>query len=279
MGIHPVANPKVTCRELYGDDWFVAFDKEAGRVTQPGEGHKDDSLLNGVFALSGAAQSRLGSLRDWGLLHRLDKDTSGVVIIARTKEAYDGIRAQFEARKVEKTYLAVVRGRLQARAGTCRHSLREERRGEMKVSVLVQRGEECVTHWRVLASSGNLMVVACAIETGKLHQIRAHMAYLGAPVEGDAVYRSLLPPNTSRPHAIRARLAPSLRLHAWRIAFAHPSDGRRIEIEAPPPLPMVDSMNLASGSTSASGAPVNRALRRELDALGSSRWWVRTVAK
>ena len=136
----PIANPRIHCRELYQDGWFVALDKPAGVVTQPGAGHKSDSLLNGLFATDGATHERLGGDRDWGLLHRLDKDTSGVVLVARMKEAYDAIRTQFEERSIEKTYIAVCRGRLPQVRGTCRQSLNEVRRGDMKVSVPAQRG-------------------------------------------------------------------------------------------------------------------------------------------
>ncbi len=271
MPLPPVANSRIRCREIVGDETFVALDKDAGVVTQPGAGHKEDSLLNGLFALEGAVHERLGSDRDWGLLHRLDKDTSGIVLVARTKEGYDAIRAQFEERSIEKTYIAVCAGRLPSAEGVCRAPLNEVRRGEMKVSVPVQRGEACVTHWRTIGAANGRLVVACSIETGKLHQIRAHLAFLGAAIEGDSVYRPLLPPNTSASR--RGSAPPLLRLHAWRIAFAHPVTGNRVEIESPLPKAMVESMNLAGGSAPGASSTLHPRLADALSQLRSPTWW------
>ncbi len=270
MPAPPEANARVACEILFEDEALVALHKPAGQVTQPGAGHRDDSLMNGLFARDGATQTRLGDDRDWGLLHRLDRETSGVVLVARTKAAYDALRAQFEDRAVEKTYLAALRGRLPSDDGTCTMALKEVRRGDMKVSALVPRGDLCMTHWRVLARSRDRLAVACAIETGRLHQIRAHLAALGAPVEGDRVYRSLLPPNTS---ARRERdAAPTLFLHAWRIAFSHPTTGARIEIEAVVPARMVAALNESCGSP---GVALAGAIVRELPSVRGSRWWDR----
>ena len=271
MPLPPVANSKIRCREIVGDESFVALDKDAGVVTQPGVGHKEDSLLNGLFAVEGAVHERLGSDRDWGLLHRLDKDTSGIVLVARTKQAYDAIRAQFEVRSIEKTYIAVCGGRLPSAEGVCRAPLNEVRRGEMKVSVPVQRGEACVTHWRTIGAANGRLVVACAIETGKLHQIRAHLAFLGAAIEGDSVYRPLLPPNTSGSR--RGSAPPLLRLHAWRIAFAHPVTGKRIEIESPIPEAMAESMNRAAGKPLGIKGMLDGGLVNSLNQLRKPQWW------
>lgn len=249
----PKANLNIALALLYCDEAFLAVDKPAGLVTQPGAGHREDSMMNGLFATQRQALTRVGEKRDWGLLHRLDRETSGVVLVARSQDGYDKLRKAFEKRLISKTYLAVVCGRLPHAQGTCTAPLQEVRRGDMKVSVIAQRGEEAITHWRVLSKEGARALVAVAIESGRLHQIRAHMAYLGAPVEGDRVYRSLLPPNTSatapKPASGRAHPAPGqLRLHAWRVAFAHPFSGKPIEIEAPLPPAMVESARTCLGS-------------------------------
>ena len=272
----PTANAKVAISEIFSDDDVIALNKVAGMVTQPGIGHLSDSLMNGLFARERIALTRLGTERDYGLLHRLDRETSGVILVARTADAYDNIRRQFEARTIEKTYLAIVRGRLPSVDGCCRQSLSEVRRGDMKISVPSPRGETAVTHWRVLASSKEMALVACAIETGKLHQIRSHMAYLGAPVEGDRVYRSLLPPNTSAPPANQRHLPPSLRLHAWRIAFAHPQGEKRIEIEAPIPANMLE---LIAQCLSSKGLPSTQSMQRITGQVQGSNWWVKAKAK
>ena len=275
----PTANTKVLVSEIYSDEDVFALNKVAGMVTQPGIGHLNDSLMNGIFAKERIALTRLGTERDYGLLHRLDRETSGVILVARTADAYDKIRGQFEARTIEKTYLAIVRGRLPGVEGCCRQSLSEVRRGDMKISVPSPRGESAVTHWRVLAASKELAVVACAIETGKLHQIRSHMAYLGAPIEGDRVYRSLLPPNTSALPANQRHLPPTLRLHAWRIAFAHPKNGKRIEVEAPIPLNILELIGQCLSTQGAKGLPSIQAMQRITAQIEGAHWWTKTKVK
>jgi len=272
----PIANANIECVDVYSDSDLVALNKPSGRVTLPGIGHRDDSLMNGLFARERAVLMRLGSDRDWGLLHRLDRESSGVILVARTAQAYDGIRQQFENRTIEKTYLAIVRGRLPASEGVCRQPLSEVRRGDMKVSVPAPRGEIAVTHWRTLASSPELALVACAIETGKLHQIRAHFAHLGAPIEGDRVYRSLLPPNTSAPPANQRHLAPTLRLHAWRIGLIHPINGQRLDIEAPIPANMLELLGECLGGPSLKQAPLTPVVQRITAPVRTAAWWMKS---
>ena len=235
----PVANPDVTWELVREWPDLVCAMKPAGVVTQPGAGHADDALLNGLMCRYRARMERLGAARDWGLLHRLDRETSGCVLCALDAAAYDSVRAQFAARAVRKLYLAVVTGRLPSPAGRTDQPLEEVRRGDMKVSAIMRRGDPAITHWMTLATHATTSLVAVAIETGKLHQIRAHMAWLGAPVEGDRVYRPLLPPNTSKPPR---GAPPTLLLHAWRIAFALPSAGGTASAEAPIPARFMDAL-------------------------------------
>jgi len=269
----PVANPDIPCTVLLRDDALLAVEKAAGTVTLPGLGHARDSLLNGAFAVDGTALSTLGAQRDWGLLHRLDRETSGVVLLARTAAAYDSLRAQFEARSVAKTYLAIVRGRLPRTHGTCQEPLEEVRRGDLKISVPRRGGLAAVTHWRVIAAAGGTVLVACAIETGRLHQIRAHLAWLGAPVEGDRVYRALLPPNTSVARGVPS--APPLLLHAWRIGFLHPLQRRRVDVESPlPPTILAAAARCAEAGSDAAA----RARVEELLAPLRGDWWTKPAA-
>lgn len=217
---------------------IVCAMKPAGTVTQPGAGHRDDALLNGLMSRYRRRLERLGAARDWGLLHRLDRETSGCVLCALEPDAYDAVRAQFAARTVRKTYLAIARGKLPSPSGHTEQPLEEVRRGDMKVSAVVRRGDPATTHWTTLASRGTAMLLAVSIETGRLHQIRAHLAWLGAPVEGDRVYRPLLPPNTSKPPR---GAPPTLLLHAWRIGFVRPS-GDTVTAEAEPPARFMEAI-------------------------------------
>ncbi len=236
----PVANPDVAWELVREWPDMVCAMKPAGIVTQPGVGHTSDALLNGLMSRYRARMERLGAARDWGLLHRLDRETSGCVLCALDADAYDSVRAQFAARMVHKMYLAVVSGKLPSPAGRTDQPLEEVRRGDMKVSAIARRGEPAITHWMTLATKGTTSLVAVSIETGKLHQIRAHMAWLGAPIAGDRVYRSLLPPNTSKPPR---GAPPTLLLHAWRISCVLPSAGGPVCAEAPLPPRFMDALH------------------------------------
>lgn len=228
----PRANTRIRLELVHEDSRIVVANKAPGLVTEPGRSHADDTLLNALVARFGGKLLQLGERRDYGLLHRLDRQTSGCVACALDPEAYDAVRTQFEARTVDKTYLAIVKGRMRAGAQTVDRNLQEKRvpskEGTRLVSVVAKEGKPARTDVEVLATSASHTLVACKPLSGRLHQIRVHMAYLGFPVAGDPVY------------AAGARIGPAgtsddrtLGLHAWRLSFAHP-DGRRIDAIAPP---------------------------------------------
>lgn len=198
----------------------MVANKSPGMVTEPGTSHRSDSLLNALVARFGGRMLRLGERRDYGLLHRLDRQTSGCVACALEPDAYDAIRGQFEQRCVDKRYLAIVRGRM--RAGTQVIDLNlEERRvpsneGTRLVSTIARSGKPARTTIEVLATSTSHSLVCCEPQTGRLHQIRVHLAHLGFPIAGDPLY------------GVGARVLPStkadeqtLGLHAWRLGFSH----------------------------------------------------------
>ena len=211
---------------------MVVANKAPGLVTEPGRSHGNDTLLNALVARYGGKLLQLGERRDYGLLHRLDRQTSGCVACALDPEAYDAVRAQFEARTVDKTYLAIVKGRMRAGRQTVELNLEEKRipssEGTRLVSVVSRSGKAASTEVEVLATSTSHTLVACKPHSGRLHQIRVHMAHLGFPVAGDPLY------------ATGARISPTaksddrtLGLHAWKLAFDHPSGGR-VDAVAPP---------------------------------------------
>jgi 23S rRNA pseudouridine1911/1915/1917 synthase len=207
---------------VHEDERIVVMNKMPGVVTEPGRSHTGDSLLNGLLAHDGgrfAAQLlRLGEARDWGLLHRLDRWTSGLLVAALDAETYDALRAAFEARAVAKTYLAIARGELRQDAGTIDAPLLDDKAGDYRVSVIDRRGKPAQTRYRVLGRAGRYALVECDLITGRLHQIRVHLASIGAPVAGDPIYE---PGGRAKPNAGRGK-DPSLHLHAWKLAFPRP---------------------------------------------------------
>jgi len=249
----PSPNPRIRLEIVHEDPRIVVANKAPGLVTEPGKSHGGDSLLNALVARFGGKLLQLGERRDYGLLHRLDRQTSGCVACALDPEAYDHVRAQFEARSVEKTYLAILKGRMKAGRQTIDRNLEERRvpssEGTRLVSVVAKEGKPARTDVEVLATSTTHTLVACRPHSGRLHQIRVHMAHLGFPVAGDPLY------------AVGARISPTgksddrtLGLHAWRLSFDHPSGGR-VDAVAPPSrrfLELARETGISHGSLSVS---------------------------
>lgn len=201
----------------YEDSDLLVVEKPSGVVTEPGRGHPDDSLLNGLFARFASQLQNLGEARDWGLLHRLDRDTSGLVLVGLRPASYDALRAGFEAHRVRKVYWALVAGVPNPRQGIIQTPI-EEVAGQRKRAVLSRKGRAAVTAYRVLAVGEQASLIEARPATGRLHQIRVHMASSGCPVLGDSEY--------GRSEIRVARLC----LHAARLSFVHPREQRRLTV-------------------------------------------------
>ncbi len=209
-------------------DYLVVY-KPAGVATQPGIKHEKDTLLNGLFAAYGSALQNLGKKRDFGLLHRLDLATSGLLLVGKTAEGYDELRAQFEARIVEKHYLAIVHGRLQ-RSGRVEHPIREVRiKGDKTAQIGPHpNAKPASTAFHSLDSNRNFTLVRCKILSGRLHQIRIHLASLGHPVVGDFRYG-----RRSAQDKLLGR--KRIGLHAFGIEFKAPKRKRTVKVQCPIP--------------------------------------------
>ena len=226
-------NERVTFKVAHEDEFLVVVNKPSGVVTAPGLGHEDDSLLNGVFAKWGSRLRSLGKARDYGLLHRLDRATSGLVLFALTPAAYDEMRRAFESRLVRKFYWAVVQGSVRDDSGVINkpileghgrsgHSGKNEDDKPKKLAFISPKGKPAVTAYRVLASRPAASLLECRAVTGRLHQLRVHLEAIGSPILGAELY--------ARP-AVKAA-APRLALHAHRLAFAHPVTGKALDIRS-----------------------------------------------
>lgn len=221
-------NPRVPLDYAFADETLVVVDKPAGVVTQPGRKHSRDTLLNGAFATYGAALQNIGKARDFGLVHRLDRPTSGLVVVALTQESYDHLRGQFAERAVQKTYLALVHGAPEPGEGTVRAPIREVTRNGRKQAALGKgRGAKpAETRYRVLTRARGVALVECQPKTGRLHQIRAHLAHRSCPVLGDREY------GRSDDRALGKN---RIGLHAARLVLTHPASGHRLTVQSPLP--------------------------------------------
>jgi len=226
-------NERVTFGVRYEDEHLLVVDKPAGVVTLPGVGHQHDTLLNGLFASRGEKLRQLGRARDHGLVHRLDRDTSGLLIVALTVEAYDGLRAMFAERAVRKYYLAIAHKAPREAEGVIKRPVieyvkRKDRYTSEKLARVDRGGKPAVTAYRVLASND----VGCLIEaravTGRLHQVRVHLASIGAALVGDQQYAPRL----------AAGGLPRAALHAARLKFEHPVTGETVDVRSGLPKDM-----------------------------------------
>jgi len=251
----PEANERVRFAVRYEDEGLLVADKTSRVVTQPGKGHERDTLLNGLMALHGPKLANLGAARDFGLLHRLDKETSGLVIVALKPDVYDALRAAFEERRVEKFYYAIVNKPPRESSGIIRMPLEEnvERTGKY-TSVRTGKiargsgGKPALTAYRVVAASELGALIEARPVTGRLHQVRLHLDAPGATGRGDPAYG---PRN--------ARLSSSrLALHAHKLRFEHPATGEMLEVKSGLPKELrslMRKLDLPIEALSASGKP------------------------
>jgi len=218
-------NERVTFRVHHEDADLLVVEKPARVVTTPGVGHEHDTLLNGLFVAYGARLQNLGAARDFGLLHRLDRETSGLLVVALSARAYDAMRETFESRDVRKFYWALTHKAPGEPTGVIRRPIievvrRKDRYSSQKLARVSTAGKPALTAYRVLASSELGAIIEARPVTGRLHQVRVHLKLIGCPILGDEVYA---------PQAV-AGAAPRLALHAHRLAFDHPVSGAPIDV-------------------------------------------------
>ena len=214
---------------LYEDDDFVVVNKPAGMVVHAGAGATHGTLVNALLYHLGTLSSSGGAVRP-GIVHRLDRGTSGALVVARNDAAHRALADQFRARTVHKTYVALLHGRLARDTGTIALPVARDPRRRTRMTARLRNGRAARTDWRVLLRLGNFTLVAAEPHTGRTHQIRVHFTATGHPLVGDTLYGAPL-----RARAARVLLPPLDRvfLHAARLAFAHPRTGAPVEVRAP----------------------------------------------
>ena len=228
----PVAEPEDLPLELLlVDDDFVVVNKPAGMVVHAGAGHSRGTLVNALLHRLGSLSASGGALRP-GIVHRLDRETSGVMVVARNDKAHEHLSEQFRSRNVRKIYLALVHGKMRRDSGTITLPISRDERRRTRMTARAGKGRHAQTDWRVIARLDHCTLVEVVLHTGRTHQIRAHFAAIGHPIVGDTLYGS--------PRALRAGkrdlpLEDRNFLHASRIGFSHPTSGAWAEVRAPLP--------------------------------------------
>jgi 23S rRNA pseudouridine1911/1915/1917 synthase len=236
---------------LYEDEHLLAIDKPPGLVVHPAPGARRGTLVNALVHHLGMLAG-VGDPERPGIVHRLDRDTSGVLLVARTAAALEGLARQFRARSIDKRYLAIVRGSLKPASGKIDRPIGRHPRARQRMSVRSRRGRAAVTHWTVLERFRDATLVRLRPETGRTHQLRVHLAALGHPVLGDRVY------GARRTASSRDPSWPRQALHAEEIGFTHPASGERIVVRAPLPEDLetiLAALRQGCGSTGNSARP------------------------
>ncbi len=208
---------------LFEDEDLLVINKSAGMVVHPGAGNRTHTLVNALLAHC-RTLSGIGGKERPGIVHRLDKETSGCLVVAKNDETHRSLSRQFAERTVEKIYLALVAGTMRKARGIIDAGIGRHPKHRQRMAVNKERGRSARTDYRVVQSRSGISLVECVLHSGRTHQIRVHLHHLGHPILGDKVYGTR-----------RGSEFPRQMLHAWKLGFAHPRDGKRKTFEAPVP--------------------------------------------
>jgi 23S rRNA pseudouridine1911/1915/1917 synthase len=254
----PAAEPAVPAPErvalaiVYEDDCLIVIDKPAGMAVHPGAGRTSGTLVNALIAHCGDSLSGIGGVKRPGIVHRLDKDTTGLIVIAKTDRAHRSLAEQFAAHgadgRLQRSYLAVVWGRPEPRAGTIDARIGRKSSNRTRMGIVSgAAGRHAVTHYEVLecfpGADGTVVasLVRCTLRTGRTHQIRVHMAHIGHPLMGDPTYGAGFAASARKLSSSAAAALAALgrqALHAETLGFAHPATGRVLRFVSQPPADM-----------------------------------------
>jgi 23S rRNA pseudouridine1911/1915/1917 synthase len=227
---------------LYEDADIVVLDKPAGLVVHPAPGNEDGTLVNALLAHCGASLTGIGGERRPGIVHRLDKDTSGIMVVAKTQLANTALTAAFAARDLDRAYLALVWGVPSPVAGEIEGAIGRDPRERKRMAIVQRGGKPALTHYRTLrAWLTAAALLECRLATGRTHQIRVHLAARSNPVVGDPLYLRRVPAVArALSEPVRRRLLdfPRQALHAARLGFAHPRTGEKLSFASDPPADM-----------------------------------------
>ena len=231
----------IPLRVIFEDEHLLVVDKPAGLVVHPAAGNRDGTLVNALLHHCGGSLSGIGGVARPGIVHRIDKDTSGLLVVAKTDVAHEGLARQFAAHSIERRYLAIVSGVPGVGEGTVDAALARSSANRKKIAIVeAGRGKRAVTHWRRVTPLREAALVECRLETGRTHQVRVHMASLGHPLLGDPVY--------GRAGKTHGKLLNELQfhrqaLHAAELGFTHPATKRSLSFASAMPADMQELFN------------------------------------
>lgn len=235
LAIPPARPDKARAQEIdlnivFEDEHLIVVDKPAGLVVHPAAGHADGTLVNALLHHCRGRLSGIGGVLRPGIVHRIDRDTSGLLVVAKTDKAHEGLAKLFAAHDIERRYLAVVAGQPAPPAGTIRTQIGRHPSNRKKMAVFPeQKGKHAVTHFRMIEPLKAASLVECRLETGRTHQVRVHMAHIGHPLIGDATYNNRQKAFIFGPNQSYFRRQA---LHAASLGFIHPITGEKLGFDS-----------------------------------------------
>ncbi len=239
LSVPPARPDKAQAQDIdliipYEDEHLLIVDKPSGLVVHPSAGHADGTLVNALLHHCRGSLSGIGGVERPGIVHRIDKDTSGLLVVAKTDAAHEGLAKLFAAHDIDRQYLAVVSGIPAPPAGTIRTQIGRSTTNRKKMAVLPEgKGRHAVTHFRTQEIFAKTALVSCTLETGRTHQVRVHMAHIGHPLIGDATYS-----NRQKTYKIGLNQSVFARqaLHAAHLGFIHPITGEKMQFDSKLPV-------------------------------------------
>lgn len=220
---------------VYEDDDLLVINKPSGLVVHPAPGHYQDTLVNGLLAYSNKLSDINGEFRP-GIVHRIDKDTSGLLVVCKNNETHEALANQLSDKTLFRQYLAIVHGEIEEDEGEIIAPIGRDPRDRVKMAVVAKNSKEAQTNFKVLERYDHYTLVSCNLLTGRTHQIRVHFDFINYPLVGDPLY-GIKPTIDTKGQA----------LHAYKLGFIHPRSGEYMEFEAKPPQEFVDTLNQIKG--------------------------------
>ncbi len=220
---------------VYEDEDLLVINKPSGLVVHPAHGHYQDTLVNGLLAYSNKLSDINGEFRP-GIVHRIDKDTSGLLVVCKNNETHEALANQLSDKTLFRQYLAIVHGEIEEDEGEIIAPIGRDPRDRVKMAVVAKNSKEAQTNFKVLERYDHYTLVSCNLLTGRTHQIRVHFDFINYPLVGDPLY-GIKPTIDTKGQA----------LHAYKLGFIHPRSGEYMEFEAKPPQEFVDTLNQIKG--------------------------------